>query len=70
MKFFSCCFASEWKLPTDLDVQVVVVPLGQLDEDGEEREHRLGAEEGALRPHHGHREQGQHHGQQPVEPLL
>ena len=33
---------------TYLDVQVVVVPLGQLDEDGEQREDGPCAEEGAL----------------------
>lgn len=51
-----------------LDVQVVVVSLGQLDEHSEQREDGTRAEEGALRPDHGHAERHQDHGQQPVEP--
>lgn len=56
-------------LASHLDVQVVVVSLSELDEDSEEWEDGPGAEEGALRPHHTHREQRQQHSQQPVEPL-
>lgn len=53
-----------------LDVQVVVVSLCQLDEDGEQGQDGPGAEEGAFRPDHGYAEQAQDHGQQPVEPAL
>lgn len=51
-----------------LYVNIVVVSLSELDEDGEERQNGLCAEEGAFRPDHGCRERTQNHSQHAITP--
>ena len=50
-----------------LNADVVVLLLCHLDEDGEEREDGLGAEEGALGPHHCQGQGTQDQEGQPIE---
>ena len=46
---------------TYLNVEIIIVPFGQLNEESEEREGGFGDEEEALGPHHHEGEDTQEH---------